>query len=104
MSDVVQAVIFSRIEDGHVQGPDSAQDDERCATVGTGHLYRWGGRASRLLWGAPVCEVIICRIVSVVMRQLACIKPKCRTFMNPGWRAMLEEAAQKLKDVEASGA
>ena len=62
------------------------------------------GRASRLLWGAPVCEVIICRIVSVVMRQLACMGPKCRTFMNPVGKAMLEEAAQKLKDVEASGA
>ena len=54
--------------------------------VGTGHLRQGGGGASGCARVAPVCEVISCRMVSVWMRQLVCIKPKCRTFMQPAGR------------------
>src|SRR5439155_14722207 len=43
-------------------------------------VHRGGSRV------APVCKMIICRRMSVVMRQLACIQPKWRTFMQPAGR------------------
>jgi hypothetical protein len=52
--------------------------------VGVVAVLRGGSRV------APVCEVIIGRMVSVVRRQAACLKPQCRTVMKPagrtGWR------------------
>jgi len=100
----VQVVILSRIEDGHVKGPDSAQDDERCATVRTGHLRRCGGGASRLLQGSAglrgdhLSDGVGCEATGGVHKAEVSHLHEARR------QDMLEEAAHKLKDVEAGGA
>ena len=95
---------LARIEDGQVQGPDAAQDDERCATVGTGHLRRCGGGASRRLQGGAGLrgdhlsdDVGFDATVGVHTAEVSHLHEARR-------QDMLEEAAHKLKDVEAGGA
>jgi hypothetical protein len=102
----VHVVILARIEDGHVKGPDSAQDDERCATVRTGHLRRCGGGASRLLQGQGgaglrgdhLSDGVGCDATGGVHKAEVSHLHEARR------QDMLEEAAHKLKDVEAGGA
>jgi hypothetical protein len=100
----VEAVILARIAEGQVEGPDAAQDEERCATVGTRHLRRGGGSASRLCQGGA----------GVRGNHLAeggggdatggVHKAEVSHLHEARRQDMVEEAAHKLKDVEAGGA
>jgi hypothetical protein len=87
-----------------VTGPDAAQDDERGATAGTGHLRRCGGGASRRLQGGAgwpgdhLSEAVGCDATGGVQKAAVAHLHAAR---RPD---RLEEAAHKLKDVEAGGA
>ncbi len=97
-------MILSRIEDGRVKGPDSAQDDERCATVGTGPLRRWGGGVSRLRQGGAGLRGDH-RSDGVGGDATGGIHKAEVSHLHEAHRQdMLEEAAYKLKDVKAGGA
>src|SRR5215475_9797053 len=104
VSRVCLGVILARIEESQVEGPDAAQDEKRCATVGTRHLRRGGGGASRLFQGgAGVGGNHLADGVGgdatggVHKAEVAPLHEACRQDM---W----EEAAHKLKDIEAGGA
>jgi hypothetical protein len=99
-------VIVARSADGHVTGPDAAQDDERCATVRTGPLRRWGGGAARLLPGQGGAGLrgdhrsdgVGCEATGGVHKAEVAHLHAARR------QDMLEAAAPTLKDVEAGGA
>jgi hypothetical protein len=93
-----------RIEEGPVQGPDAAQDDEQCPTVRTGDLRRCGGGASRRfqggagLCGAHLSDGVGCEATGGVHNAEEAHLQEARR------QARWEDTAHPLKDVEASGA
>ncbi len=98
------AVILSRILEGHVRRPYADQDNEWCATVGTCHLRRGGGGGARLLEDGTGLHddqlsdgVRFDATVGVHKAEVAHLHEARR-------QDMLEESAHKLKDIKAGGA
>jgi hypothetical protein len=97
-------VLLSHIEAGQGTGPEAAQDDERGATVGTGHLRWGGGGASRRRQSGAGLHGDHRSDGVGLHATVGVHKAKVSHLHEARWQDMLEEPAHQLKDVKASGA